>query len=57
MTEPRTPAPPTEPGGRPSWLARVFSKENLLAVALCLILIFIIILTSDNAPRWIYQGF
>lgn len=48
---------PINPTGRPSWLERVFSRENLLAVALCLILIFIIILTSDNAPRWIYQGF
>jgi hypothetical protein len=43
--------------GRPSRLARAFSKENLLAVALCLILILIVILTSDNSPQWIYQGF
>lgn len=44
-------------GGRPAWLARVLSRENMLAVALCLILIVVVILTSDNSPRWIYQGF
>ncbi len=43
--------------GKPSLLARAFSRENILAVAICLILIFIVILTSDNAPQWIYQGF
>ncbi|HLB50123.1 MAG TPA: hypothetical protein VJL59_24135 [Anaerolineales bacterium] len=43
--------------GKPSLLARVFSRENLVAVAICLMLILIIILTSDNAPQWIYQGF
>jgi len=46
-----------DPHGMPPLLARLFSKENLLAVALCLILIAIVILTSDNSPQWIYQGF
>jgi len=36
---------------------KIFSRENLYAFLLCLILIFIIILTADLAPEWIYQGF
>ena len=36
---------------------RFFSRENLLAVLLCLALIAVIILTSDDSPQWIYQGF
>jgi hypothetical protein len=40
-----------------SLLQRLFSRENLIAVALCLMLIAIIILTSDDSPQWIYQGF
>ncbi len=43
--------------GKPSLLRRLFSRENLLALAICLILILIVILTSDNSPQWIYQGF
>jgi hypothetical protein len=42
---------------KPSWIRRVFSKENLLALAVCAILILVVIVTSDSAPRWIYQGF
>jgi hypothetical protein len=34
-----------------------FSRENLLAVVVCLIVIFLIIVTADAAPQWIYQGF
>ncbi len=37
-----------------SWL---FSRENLYALLLCLIVIAIIIVTADQAPQWIYQGF
>jgi hypothetical protein len=36
---------------------RLFSRENLFALALCLILIAVIILTADQSPHWIYQGF
>ena len=36
---------------------RILSRENLLALLLCLILILIVILTADQAPEWIYQGF
>ena len=35
----------------------LFTKENLLAVLLCLILILLIIFTADVSPTWIYQGF
>jgi hypothetical protein len=35
----------------------LFSRENLLAVALCLIAIAVIVMTSAASPRWIYQGF
>ena len=35
----------------------LLSRENLYALLLCLILIAILILTADQAPQWIYQGF
>lgn len=38
-------------------LKQIFSRENLLALALCLIVISLIIVTADAAPQWIYQGF
>lgn len=36
---------------------RIFSRQNALALALCLIVILLVIVTSDSAPQWIYQGF
>jgi len=36
---------------------KLFSRENFFALLLCLILIAILILTADQAPLWIYQGF
>jgi hypothetical protein len=38
-------------------LKRIFSRENVFAVMLCLIIILLIIVTADTAPEWIYQGF
>jgi hypothetical protein len=38
-------------------LRRLLSRENLYALVLCLILIALIILTADQSPQWIYQGF
>lgn len=38
-------------------LRRVFSRENLFALALCLIVLLVIVVTADASPRWIYQGF
>ncbi|NLX10194.1 MAG: hypothetical protein GXY36_11100 [Chloroflexi bacterium] len=35
----------------------VFSRENLFALLLCLIVLLVIIVTADSAPQWIYQGF
>ncbi|MEP7294309.1 MAG: hypothetical protein ABI835_21145 [Chloroflexota bacterium] len=36
---------------------RLLSRENGYALALCLIVILLIIVTSDSSPQWIYQGF
>jgi hypothetical protein len=36
---------------------KFFSRENVFAVGLCLIVIALLIVTSDSAPQWIYQGF
>jgi preprotein translocase subunit SecE len=36
---------------------RIFSQENVLAVLICLAVIAILIMTADQAPQWIYQGF
>jgi hypothetical protein len=33
------------------------TRENLLAVLLCLLVIMLLIVASDSAPQWIYQGF
>ncbi len=38
-------------------LNKVLSRENLLVVGLCLLVILLIIVTTDSAPQWIYQGF
>ena len=38
-------------------LRRLFSRQNLYALALCLIVILVTIVTADQAPTWIYQGF
>lgn len=38
-------------------LSRLFSKENLYALLLCLMLIALVVFTADVAPVWIYQGF
>jgi hypothetical protein len=39
------------------WRARLFSRENLAALVLCLILVAVVVVTADTAPQWIYQGF
>ncbi len=38
-------------------MRRLFSRENLLALALCLIVLALIIVTTDAGPVWIYRGF
>jgi hypothetical protein len=39
------------------FLMQIFSRENLLALLLCLILIALTIASADTSPTWIYQGF
>ena len=36
---------------------RLPTRENLLAVLLCLLAILLLIVAADSAPQWIYQGF
>jgi hypothetical protein len=38
-------------------LKRIFSRENLLALLFCLVLVLLVIFTADTTPTWIYQGF
>ncbi len=40
-----------------SWRSKILTRENLFALALCLIVIALIIATTDAAPQRIYQGF
>lgn len=40
-----------------SWFRRVWTPENRAALGLALLAIALLIVTSDSAPRWIYQGF
>lgn len=39
------------------FLHALASRENLLALLLCFIIIAVLIATADQAPQWIYQGF
>jgi hypothetical protein len=39
------------------FLRKIFSRENFLAILLCLVLIALTIFTADTTPAWIYQGF
>lgn len=36
---------------------KLLSKENLWALLLCLIIVAVLIATTDSTPSWIYQGF
>jgi hypothetical protein len=38
-------------------ISAIITRENLLALLLCLLLIALVILTADQSPQWIYQGF
>jgi len=38
-------------------MKRLLSRENLWALAFALILVLLVILSSSDAPLWIYQGF
>ena len=36
---------------------RIWSRSTRWALVLCLVIILVIIFTTDSAPLWIYQGF
>jgi hypothetical protein len=36
---------------------KLLNRENLLALLFCLVLIAVTVMTADQAPQWIYQGF
>lgn len=38
-------------------MRRIFSRENLAALLVCLALIALLLATAGSAPQWIYQGF
>src|SRR5689334_7024790 len=38
-------------------MQRLFTRENLLALGLCLLVILLIIVTADAGPTFIYQRF
>jgi hypothetical protein len=38
-------------------LTAIFSRENLLALLLALILVVLLVFTVDTSATWIYQGF
>lgn len=42
---------------RATVLKRIFSQENLTALLLAILILLVIILSSDTDPQWIYQGF
>lgn len=44
-------------GGAVKVMKRIFSRENILALFICLIVILLFIATTDRSPLWIYQGF
>jgi hypothetical protein len=38
-------------------MKRLLTRENLLAIGLCLLVILLIIVTAESGPTFIYQGF
>ncbi len=40
-----------------NFFRRLISKETLTALLLALLIIGLIIMSADEAPQWIYQGF
>jgi hypothetical protein len=38
-------------------MRHIFSRENAIACALCALILLLVIVTTDSAPTWIYQGF
>ncbi len=41
-----------------NWLKKyIFTRENLWALLLCLLITLLVIFSADRGPLWIYQGF
>ncbi len=38
-------------------MKKLVTRENVFALALCLIVIVLIIVTTSSAPQWIYANF
>ncbi len=38
-------------------MRRFATRENLLALLLCLLVVLLLVVATDSAPQWIYQGF
>lgn len=38
-------------------LRKILQYENLAALFICIVVILVLILTADQSPQWIYQGF
>jgi len=38
-------------------LKKILTPENIWAIVLFLIVTALIVLTTDDSPNWIYQGF
>lgn len=38
-------------------MRHIFNRENVFAMLLCLLIILVVIVTSENTPQFIYQGF
>lgn len=38
-------------------MKRLLTRENALALGLCLLLIALVVALTDSAPTWIYQAF
>ena len=36
---------------------RLITRENGIALLLCLLAILLVIVLTNSAPQWIYQGF
>ncbi len=36
---------------------RLLTRENLLALLLCLLVALLLVVAADSVPTWIYQGF
>jgi hypothetical protein len=43
-------------GNRTMW-QKIWTRENKAALLLCIVINLLLIVTTSDAPTWIYQGF